>query len=159
MDDRDNARLLPTSGSAYSALGGGGNGGGYDLSDPGYVGGGDPFAGNGSDDDDDAGQMHYGPVPSRVPRRNKTVKKIQLFMGHLVLDCPVPRRLLDQCRERDDKEFEVMRYTAVTCDPDQFKCAPPSSCLLLRRQAACAPGRALAEGLRLLARPSRPLKR
>ncbi|CED84447.1 glycosyltransferase family 2 protein [Phaffia rhodozyma] len=64
---------------------------------------------------------HYGPVPSRVPRRNKTVKRVQLFRGHLVLDCPVPSKLLDQCKNTTEQEFKTMRYTAATCDPDNFK--------------------------------------
>jgi hypothetical protein len=64
-------------------------------------------------------------------------------MGHLVLDCPVPSKLLDNCPNKTDKEFTTMRlvifpsrllsneslivflletrYTAVTCDPNDFK--------------------------------------
>lgn len=141
FDDGDDVRLLPRttggSSSAYAPMPGG-----FDLSDPApshhplYAPSvNDP---NDSDDDFNAGgadggnsassrQMHYGPVPSRVPRRNKTVRKVELFMGHLVLDCPVPKRLLDSVRERDGNEFAVMRYTAVTCDPDMFKCVPATA--------------------------------
>jgi chitin synthase len=56
-------------------------------------------------------------------RRWKTVKEVQLFNGNLVLDCPVPPRLLNQIPhaqppERD--EFTHMRYSAATCDPSEF---------------------------------------
>jgi chitin synthase len=56
-------------------------------------------------------------------RRWKTVKEVQLFNGNLVLDCPVPPRLLNQVPhaqppERD--EFTHMRYSAATCDPSEF---------------------------------------
>ncbi|KAG0181734.1 Chitin synthase, class 2 [Apophysomyces sp. BC1021] len=50
---------------------------------------------------------------------NRRTKKVALFRGNLVLDCPVPTRLLD-ASARKDKEFCQMRYSAVTCDPDDF---------------------------------------
>ncbi|KAF7729569.1 Chitin synthase, class 2 [Apophysomyces ossiformis] len=46
-------------------------------------------------------------------------KKIALVRGNLILDCPVPARLLETSA-RKDKEFCQMRYSAVTCDPDDF---------------------------------------
>ena len=64
------------------------------------------------------------PTPSPAPiRRWKTVKEVQLFNGNLVLDCPIPPRLLNQiphaqAPERD--EFTHMRYSAATCDPGDF---------------------------------------
>ena len=64
------------------------------------------------------------PTPSPAPvRRWKTVKEVQLFNGNLVLDCPIPPRLLSQVThaqapERD--EFTHMRYSAATCDPKDF---------------------------------------
>ena len=77
----------------------------------------------------------YGPDPSDITyqppqqsqtpaiRRWKTVKEVQLFQGNLVLDCPVPPKLLSQINhaqppERD--EFTHMRYSAATCDPSEF---------------------------------------
>jgi hypothetical protein len=45
---------------------------------------------------------------------------LSLFQGHLVLDVDVPSMLLDQCPMKDDNEFTKMRYTAVTCDPNDF---------------------------------------
>ncbi|KAI7671193.1 Chitin synthase, partial [Hortaea werneckii] len=62
--------------------------------------------------------------PAAAPiRRWKTVKEVQLFNGNLVLDCPIPPRLLNQVAhaqppERD--EFTHMRYSAATCDPSEF---------------------------------------
>ena len=64
------------------------------------------------------------PAPSPAPiKRWKTVKEVQLFKGNLVLDCPIPPRLLNQVPhaqppERD--EFTHMRYSAATCDPKYF---------------------------------------
>lgn len=64
------------------------------------------------------------PTPSPAPiKRWKTVKEVQLFKGNLVLDCPIPPRLLNQVPhaqppERD--EFTHMRYSAATCDPADF---------------------------------------
>jgi chitin synthase len=66
------------------------------------------------------------PAPTIMPapiKRWKTVKEVQLFKGNLVLDCPIPPRLLNQVPhaqppERD--EFTHMRYSAATCDPGEF---------------------------------------
>lgn len=64
--------------------------------------------------------MRYGRIPQRQPRRYKTVKRVQLYHGNLVLDCQVPPKLLERCPRKDDREFTHMRYTAATCDPDEF---------------------------------------
>ncbi|TIB12944.1 hypothetical protein E3P92_02430 [Wallemia ichthyophaga] len=64
--------------------------------------------------------IRYGGIPQRVPRRYKTTKRVELQDGNLVLDCPVPTRLLDMCHNREGDEFTHMRYTAATCDPSQF---------------------------------------
>ncbi|CAI6244364.1 unnamed protein product [Periconia digitata] len=63
------------------------------------------------------------PAPTAPIKRWKTVKKVALFRGNYVLDCPIPPRLLNQVNhaqppERD--EFTHMRYSAVTCDPKHF---------------------------------------
>lgn len=60
--------------------------------------------------------VQYGSIPQRQPRRYKTVKRVQLYNGNLVLDCQVPPKLLERCPRKDDREFTHMRYTAVTCD-------------------------------------------
>ncbi|EJD38050.1 glycosyltransferase family 2 protein [Auricularia subglabra TFB-10046 SS5] len=70
---------------------------------------------------DGENNIHYGRIPQRVPRRFKTIKRVELFHGNFVVDCPVPRKLLDMCAMKDDREFTHMRYTAATCDPNDFK--------------------------------------
>lgn len=45
----------------------------------------------------------------------------RLFHGNFVLDNPVPKKLLDMCPNRNDREFTHMRYSAATCDPNDFK--------------------------------------
>ncbi|EJU02992.1 glycosyltransferase family 2 protein [Dacryopinax primogenitus] len=72
-------------------------------------------------DEDDEGTIRYGRIPQRVPRRYKTIKKVELTKGNLVIDCAVPTKLLDMCSNRTDREMTFMRYTAATCDPDKFK--------------------------------------
>ncbi|CRK17230.1 hypothetical protein BN1723_002387 [Verticillium longisporum] len=53
-------------------------------------------------------------------KRWKTVKQVLLYRGNLVLDCPVPPRLLNQLPHGERDEFTHMRYSAATCDPDHF---------------------------------------
>jgi len=65
--------------------------------------------------------IRYGRIPQRVPRRYKTIKKVELFHGNFVLDAAVPTKLLDMCAMRTEREFAYMRYTAATCDPNSFK--------------------------------------
>ncbi|GAA5928047.1 hypothetical protein JCM3775_002798 [Rhodotorula graminis] len=76
--------------------------------------------GPGVDDDDVHSVVRYGRIPQRQPRRYKTVKRVQLTQGNLVLDCQVPPKLLERCPRKDSREFTHMRYTAATCDPDDF---------------------------------------
>ncbi|KKA19477.1 Chitin synthase A, partial [Rasamsonia emersonii CBS 393.64] len=76
----------------------------------------------------DYGQQEYhdepAPTPSPAPiRRWKTVKEVQLFNGNLVLDCPIPPKLLNQVPHAEPPgrdEFTHMRYSAATCDPADF---------------------------------------
>ncbi|KAJ6589955.1 glycosyltransferase family 2 protein [Mycena vulgaris] len=65
--------------------------------------------------------IRYGRIPQRVPRRYKTIKRVELFHGNFVLDSPVPKKLLDMCANRTEREFGYMRYSAATCDPNDFK--------------------------------------
>lgn len=65
--------------------------------------------------------IRYGQIPQRIPRRFKTTKRVQLYNGNLVLDCPVPPKLLELCPIKDEREFTHMRYTAATCDPNNFR--------------------------------------
>ena len=80
----------------------------------------EPYDAQYQDNPDTRSQHEPSPPPIR---RWKTVKEVQLFNGNLVLDCPVPPVLLNQIPhaqppERD--EFTHMRYSAATCDPDDF---------------------------------------
>lgn len=61
-----------------------------------------------------------GLAPVRQPRRYRTVRRVPLVKGNLVLDCPVPVQYLNSVPMRDRKEFTHMRYTAVTSDPADF---------------------------------------
>ncbi|KAH6907524.1 chitin synthase [Coprinopsis sp. MPI-PUGE-AT-0042] len=65
--------------------------------------------------------IRYGRIPQRVPRRYKTIKKVELFHGNFVLDNAVPPKLLEMCPNRNDREFTHMRYSAATSDPNAFK--------------------------------------
>jgi len=47
--------------------------------------------------------------------------KFRLFHGNFVLDSQVPSKLLDLCAHKADREFTHMRYSAATCDPNDFK--------------------------------------
>ncbi|KAF7591332.1 Chitin synthase, class 2 [Aspergillus hancockii] len=69
--------------------------------------------------------MHYGPAPEKQSRRGvrdaqMSKKEVQLINGELVLECKIPTILHSFLPRRDDREFTHMRYTAVTCDPDDF---------------------------------------
>lgn len=69
---------------------------------------------------------HYGPAPTgAMPRRGArdavmTKKEVRLINGELILECKIPTILYSFLPRRDDVEFTHMRYTAVTCDPDDF---------------------------------------
>ncbi|OIW23589.1 chitin synthase 3 [Coniochaeta ligniaria NRRL 30616] len=58
--------------------------------------------------------------PAGGIKRWKTVKQVLLYRGNLVLDCPVPPKLLNQLPHGERDEFTHMRYTAATCDPSGF---------------------------------------
>ncbi|KAI0769728.1 chitin synthase-domain-containing protein [Trametes elegans] len=63
---------------------------------------------------------HFGPAPAgRVLRRHKTKKRVQLTNGNLVLDLTVPPKLV--LPRKGEPETMKTRYTAVTCDPDDFE--------------------------------------
>lgn len=63
---------------------------------------------------------HFGPAPSgRILRRHKTKKRVQLTNGNLVVNMDVPPSLV--LPRKGEPEMMKMRYTAVTCDPDEFE--------------------------------------
>ncbi|KAI9839164.1 MAG: hypothetical protein M1819_003157 [Sarea resinae] len=68
----------------------------------------------------------YGPAPTgrqerRGARQAQMAKKeVKLINGELILECKIPTILYSFLPRRDEIEFTHMRYTAVTCDPDDF---------------------------------------
>lgn len=76
---------------------------------------------NAPPDDDANNNIRYGRIPQRVPRRHKTLKRVELFHGNFVLDSAVPTKLLNLCAYKDEREFTHMRYSAATGDPNDFK--------------------------------------
>ncbi|KAI4636736.1 hypothetical protein J4E93_010960 [Alternaria ventricosa] len=69
---------------------------------------------------------HYGPAPDGAQERRgardavMTKKEVRLINGELILECKIPTILHSFLPRRDDIEFTHMRYTAVTCDPDDY---------------------------------------
>ncbi|KAF1987412.1 glycosyltransferase family 2 protein [Aulographum hederae CBS 113979] len=69
---------------------------------------------------------NYAPVPQGAQTRRgarlaqKAKREVRLINGELVLECKIPTTLLSFLPRRDSSEFTHMRYTAVTCDPDDF---------------------------------------
>ncbi|CDS10052.1 hypothetical protein LRAMOSA02729 [Lichtheimia ramosa] len=64
--------------------------------------------------------QHQGySMPSSRHDPSKRTKRVPLYKGNLVIECPVPSRLM-HANPRKDAEFSHMRYSAVTCDPDDF---------------------------------------
>jgi chitin synthase len=66
-------------------------------------------------DENDANQ-----IPEEQHRRKI---EVGLLNGNLILDCPVPDRILEKYTEKhvdDSREFKFMRYQAATCDPRDF---------------------------------------
>lgn len=69
---------------------------------------------------DEPETLHFGPAPSgRVVRRHKTTKRVQLTKGNYVYEQPVPTKLV--LPRKGEPETTNVRYTAVTCDPDEFE--------------------------------------
>ncbi|KAF9113139.1 Chitin synthase, class 2 [Mortierella sp. AM989] len=102
-----------------------------------------PHQGYDIDDSDGAGLMNnqgragghpppsaypYGPGAPRTSSKldraatmnRRSIVHVPLTDGNLVMDCPVPRQLLQNAHFKGEREFEYMRYTAATCDPNDF---------------------------------------
>ncbi|KIJ18824.1 chitin synthase [Paxillus involutus ATCC 200175] len=62
---------------------------------------------------------HFGPAPIGRVRRRLKRKRVQLTNGNLVVDLTVPPKLV--LPYRGEPEMTKSRYTAVTCDPDDFE--------------------------------------
>ena len=63
--------------------------------------------------------MHFGPAPIGRVRRRLKKKRVQLTNGNLVVDLSVPPKFV--MPYRGEPEMTKTRYTAVTCDPDDFE--------------------------------------
>ncbi|XXH04168.1 hypothetical protein Hte_010581 [Hypoxylon texense] len=79
----------------------------------------DPYA-HGQPQDPYRDEPHYQQQPAAPIKRWKTVKQVALYRGNLVLDCPVPPVLLEKLPHGERDEFTHMRYSAATCDPNDF---------------------------------------
>ncbi|PVU90169.1 hypothetical protein BB559_004760 [Furculomyces boomerangus] len=53
-------------------------------------------------------------------QRMRHLKQVELTSGNLVVDCPVPQKVLKAGKYQSGQEFTHMRYTACTCDPNEF---------------------------------------
>ncbi|KAJ7750345.1 chitin synthase [Mycena metata] len=60
----------------------------------------------------------YSQVHEKMMKR-RSVRQVELFQGNLVLDMPVPTHIVPAGKGAIE-EFSKMRYTAATCDPDDF---------------------------------------
>ncbi|CAG8539426.1 5863_t:CDS:2 [Dentiscutata erythropus] len=57
-----------------------------------------------------------------MPKRaHIKAKPVRLTNGNLVFECPVPNSLLKKVKYTKSEEFTDIRYTAITCDPDEFE--------------------------------------
>ncbi|KAF8347016.1 glycosyltransferase family 2 protein [Amanita rubescens] len=52
--------------------------------------------------------------------KRRSVKRVELVRGNLILDVPTPSHIVPAGKQ-DVEEMSKMRYTAATCDPDEFK--------------------------------------
>lgn len=50
--------------------------------------------------------------------RRRSVRQVELQQGNLILDMPVPSTIIPAGKSQE--EFTHLRYTACTCDPDEF---------------------------------------
>lgn len=80
-------------------------------------------------------QQNYPPVNQRPPMmhagssgwnsareklmKRRSVRQVELQQGNLVLDMPVPTHIVPQGMDSKE-EMTKLRYTAATCDPDDF---------------------------------------
>jgi chitin synthase len=70
--------------------------------------------------------QHFGSAPKGPQARRgdhtaqMTKRQVHLVNGELILECKIPTTLHGFLPRRDSTEFTHMRYTAVTCDPDEF---------------------------------------
>ncbi|KAF8899212.1 chitin synthase 2 [Infundibulicybe gibba] len=66
----------------------------------------------------DASSAGYSVAREKMMKR-RSVRQVELFRGNLVLDMQVPSHIVPAGKQ-DIEEMSKMRYTAATCDPDDF---------------------------------------
>lgn len=52
--------------------------------------------------------------------KRKETRRLKLTNNNLVIDSPIPDKLFNVLDYTDQQEFSHIRYTAVTCEPDDF---------------------------------------
>ncbi|KAF9909730.1 Chitin synthase, class 2 [Lobosporangium transversale] len=62
----------------------------------------------------------HSKLDRKATMNRRSICHVPLTDGNLVMDCPVPRQLLENAHFKGEREFEFMRYTAATCDPNDF---------------------------------------
>lgn len=67
------------------------------------------------------GTQHWQQMRNNLLER-RVVKQIPLHNGNLVMDVPVPKGVVPSQKGmgEEPEEMEKLRYTAATCDPDEF---------------------------------------
>ncbi|KAI9254674.1 chitin synthase 1 [Sporodiniella umbellata] len=63
----------------------------------------------------------YLDAPKTSGTQRRATRRVPLTNNHLVLDCPIPDRLLGALNGSEHEEFCQLRYTAATCEPDDFQ--------------------------------------
>ncbi|KAH7915695.1 glycosyltransferase family 2 protein [Hygrophoropsis aurantiaca] len=63
--------------------------------------------------------MEEDDLAVHTPRQYKPITRA-LVKGNLVIDVPVPSQVSAYCGDTEETEFTHMRYSAATCDPDDF---------------------------------------
>ncbi|RUP34951.1 chitin synthase-domain-containing protein [Jimgerdemannia flammicorona] len=64
--------------------------------------------------------MEFQAKQAQKNENRKSFRHVELVQGNLVLDMPVPDKLLRNVKYTTGEEFTHMRYTAATCDPNDF---------------------------------------
>lgn len=65
-----------------------------------------------------AGSAGWNSAREKLMKR-RSVRQVELQQGNLVLDVPVPTHIVPQGMDAKE-EMTKLRYTAATCDPDDF---------------------------------------
>lgn len=58
---------------------------------------------------------------NRLVESGKTLQRVELVNGNLVLEPSIPTKLLAKSDIKTGREYTKIRYSAATCDPNDFK--------------------------------------